>query len=303
MSSSLPADVLEALATLDGPILSVTPIEGGLRNRTFRVRTGDGSVLVVRLPRAAAAQIDRGVELSNAMAAAMAGVAPTVDPRTSESGLLVTDFVDASALLPADLGDPHTLTRVARQLRRLHRTAAFVGQFDLAASRRSYVVEAAETWVQLPEWYGDLVPTVEAMEAALLAEEPWVASHNDLVPANILDDGSRCWLIDFEYSAPNVASFDLGTLIAAGGLDLEAADHLVSTYWRKRSAKRTAQARAWSYVQRFSYLPWARLQLADVRRDDPSQWADGGPAGLGDLHSALTGSRCGDLRADLLATQ
>ncbi len=289
MRSPLPADVHKALTDAHGRVLDVTALEGGLRNHSYRVRTADGSELAVRLPGKQSSLIERDAEVRHAIAAAEVGVAPKLDRSTSESGVLVFDFVGAPGLAPAELGDRRVLTRVARLVRRLHGTAGFGGHFDLAAARRAYVAEAAATGVEMPSWYGDLVSTVEAMEATLLADEPPVASHNDLVPANILDDGSRSWLIDFEYSALNVPSFDLGTLIAAGGLDRELSDHLVSTYWGERAAKHTAQARAWSLIQRYSYLPWARLQSAEVRRADPSCWAEGGPSGLVDLRVELKG--------------
>lgn len=303
MTEALPADVLEALTKVAGRVVDVQRLEGGLRNRTFRVRTADGADLAVRLACGESAQSDREAELANAAAAAEAGVAPAVKRMPFDSLVLVTDFIDGAALLPADLEDPAVLTRIARVVRELHGTRGFVGRFDLAASRRSYVAEVEVTGVQLPRWYGELVPAVEAMEAVLLAvDEPLVASHNDLVPANLIAEGERVWVIDFEYSAPNLASFDLGTLVAAGGLDRDAAGHLVSTYWGMPSIRRISQARAWALIQRVSYLPWARAQASEVRRDDPSHWADGGPAGLDDLHGALTGSRWADLQADLLTT-
>jgi thiamine kinase-like enzyme len=38
---------------------------------------------------------------------------------------------------------------------------------------------------------------------------PIVFGHNDLLPANFLDDGEKLWLIDFEYAGFGTAMFDL----------------------------------------------------------------------------------------------
>jgi thiamine kinase-like enzyme len=38
---------------------------------------------------------------------------------------------------------------------------------------------------------------------------PIIFGHNDLLPANLLDDGDRLWLIDFEYAGFGTAMFDV----------------------------------------------------------------------------------------------
>ena len=46
-----------------------------------------------------------------------------------------------------------------------------------------------------------------------------VFGHNDLLPANFIDDGERLWLIDFDYAGFNSPLFDLGGLASNNGLD------------------------------------------------------------------------------------
>jgi thiamine kinase-like enzyme len=45
-----------------------------------------------------------------------------------------------------------------------------------------------------------------------------VIGHNDLLAANILDDGTRLWLIDWEYGGVNTPLFDLAGLAGNNGL-------------------------------------------------------------------------------------
>jgi len=42
-------------------------------------------------------------------------------------------------------------------------------------------------------------------------DEPLVPCNNDLLAANFIDDGRRVWIIDYEYSGMNEASFELAT--------------------------------------------------------------------------------------------
>ena len=46
-----------------------------------------------------------------------------------------------------------------------------------------------------------------------------VPSHNDLSADNIIDDGRRLWLIDFEYSGNNDPCYDIADLASQASLD------------------------------------------------------------------------------------
>jgi thiamine kinase-like enzyme len=54
---------------------------------------------------------------------------------------------------------------------------------------------ANREWRSVAGWL-ELSAQLEAAQAPL----PIIFGHNDLLPANFLDDGERLWLIDFEYA-------------------------------------------------------------------------------------------------------
>ena len=56
----------------------------------------------------------------------------------------------------------------------------------------------------VPHYLG-LAREFEAVQVPL----PIIYGHNDLLPANFMDDGDRLWLIDYEYAGYNTAMFDL----------------------------------------------------------------------------------------------
>ena len=60
--------------------------------------------------------------------------------------------------------------------------------------------------------------------------EIYVASHNDLVLENLLVDGSRLYLIDWEYSAMASPYWDLATLCNAANLDIQQSQRLLQVY-------------------------------------------------------------------------
>jgi thiamine kinase-like enzyme len=45
-----------------------------------------------------------------------------------------------------------------------------------------------------------------------------VLCHNDLLPANLIDDGARLWLVDWEYAGAGHPLFDLANASANVGL-------------------------------------------------------------------------------------
>ena len=62
---------------------------------------------------------------------------------------------------------------------------------------------------------------------------PIVFGHNDLLPANILDDGNRLWLIDFEYAGFNTAMFDLAGVASNAGMSDEESFAFLTAYFMK----------------------------------------------------------------------
>ena len=60
-----------------------------------------------------------------------------------------------------------------------------------------------------------------------------VFGHNDLLPANFIDDGERLWLIDWDYAGFNSPLFDLGGLASNNGLSLAQEDWMLETYFER----------------------------------------------------------------------
>ena len=58
--------------------------------------------------------------------------------------------------------------------------------------------------------------------------------HNDLLPANFLDDGERLWLIDFEYAGLNTAMFDLAGAASNAGMTTGQSEELLAEYFGRK---------------------------------------------------------------------
>lgn len=214
---------IRALPVFKGPV-EIDVLSGGLTNANFRVR-GEGRDVMVRigddLP---VHHVFRDREIAASRAAHAAGLSPAVV--YAEPGLAVFDFVTGRTFASADVRDNRAA--ILDLVRRCHHEAAlhYTGPApifwvfhvirDYAATLRA----GGSRWVpELPRFL-DLGRRLEALQVPM----PVVFGHHDLLPANILDDGRRLWLIDWEYGAYGTPLFDLANL--AGNAEFGRDDEL-----------------------------------------------------------------------------
>ena len=253
---------LDRLACLRGREVEVRELTGGLSNRTLRVTATDGGTpldVVVRLPSASPLGSPPATEHRNTLAAAATGTGPPVVELVPPDGPLAVAHLDARALGPeevrADLG------RVAALCRRLHDGPHFDGELDLATVVRRYQQRVEEHGGWRPAGHGDLAPVVARILAALRGDPvPTVPCHNDLPGGNILDDGRRLWLVDFEFAAQSEPWYELGNLASGAALAPEEVEELVTAYDGAARAGHLARTRLWSSVCSWTWVLWASLQ-------------------------------------------
>jgi thiamine kinase-like enzyme len=115
----------------------------------------------------------------------------------------------------------------------------------------------------LPEPYLQIELRVQQLEEILAATpEELVPCNNDLLAENFMDDGKKIWIIDFEYSGQNEASFEIGNLASESFLSDEKLTKLCDAYWQKHVPSKIARAMAWSMIARFGWVLWASIQEA-----------------------------------------
>lgn len=256
-----PEDKVRGLSCWRGRV-EIAPLGGGITNRNFLV-TDAGRRAVVRIgDDIPVHQILRFNELAASRAAFEAGVSPAV--LHHEPGALVIDFVEGRTLSAEDLQQrpmlEQALTLVARAHRdipRVLRGPALV--FWVFHVLRDYAGTLRDGRSPHLPLIPGLLDDAARLEAAV-GPIDLVFGHNDLLPANFLHDGTRLWLIDWDYAGFNSPLFDLGGLAANNGLAPADEDWMLATYFarapdaRLRHAYRAMKAAAalretlWSMV-------------------------------------------------------
>jgi thiamine kinase-like enzyme len=273
-------DRIHALPIWQGAV-DIWPLGGGITNVNFVVqdrvkktvvRIGDDILLHHILRRA---------ELEASRAAHLVGVSPEI--LYHEPGVLVIAFVEGRTLTAEDFQSPVMLEEAVDLIRRAHTEiprclrgpAQMFWPFHVI---RNYAATLAEGPSRHHTRLPALLEQAEALQSAI-GPIDLVFGHNDLLPANFLHDGTRLWLIDWDYAGFNSPLFDLGGLAANNGLTAEAEANMLTRYhasppddtlWRAYRAMKAAAAlreALWSMVSEihselnFDYAAYTETNL------------------------------------------
>jgi thiamine kinase-like enzyme len=243
-----------------------TPLEGGITNRNFRARFGDGEV-VIRLPGkdTSLLGIDREAEREANECAARAGVAPEVLASVDDPPCLVTRFVEGREMTPAELREPAALAEVAAALRAVHGCGALPAtSFSALRVAESYAELAAERGATLPDALGPALETARLIEAALGGPEHGpVLCHNDLLAANFLRGENDIRIVDWEYAGMGDRYFDLGNFAVNNELEGDGEAALLAAYFGEApGSRRLAALRLMRFMSDLREAMWGVLQGA-----------------------------------------
>lgn len=236
MTDQASLDKIRALPCFNGP-LDIAPLSGGLSNESWIVSDAAGRHVVRFGTDYPFHHVDRNRELMTARAAHEAGFAPRVE--YAEPGIMVSQFIEARTYEADDVrANPE---RIGRLIHTFHRTmpthiegAGFMFWVFHVIRDYARTLKAGGSRMtgRLEDWLG-LSTRLEVAQTPL----PIIFGHNDLLPANFMDDGDRLWLIDFEYAGFSTAMFDIaGAASNAGMIEAEATVLLETALGRKPDA-------------------------------------------------------------------
>ncbi len=271
-------NLLRRLRRLDiarGPI-AIEPIPGGITNHNYVVRAGEQAYVARLCEELPLLGISRRNEVVCQQAAGAWGLAPEVVHH--EPGLLVSRFVAGRTLTAAEIRQPALLARLAAMLHRLHQSwDTLIGEFLYFCPFqvvRTYARSAARLGAELPGEIDDLLEDARSLSRRIAPFRP-VLCHNDLLPANLIDDGQRLWLVDWEYAAIGHPFFDLANLSANAALDDDQERALLTAYRGQADPRDLVELRIFRTVSLLREALWAAIQTVASDIDfDYRRYAD-----------------------------
>jgi thiamine kinase-like enzyme len=203
------AQRIRSLPLWSGSIL-LQRLDGGITNRNYLVQDANERFVARIGEELLVLGVDRRNEVQCHRAAQSLGVAPPLVH--GENGVLVSRYIPSRTLDAAGAREPGLAPRVARVLRQLHGGwDGLLGDllfFSPFQASRTYVATSRRLGAELPSDIDLMLKTTRKLSLTIAPYVP-VLCHNDMLPANVLDDGQRVWIVDWEYAGMGHPLFDL----------------------------------------------------------------------------------------------
>ena len=216
---------------------NIEPLEGGITNLNFLV-SDSGSKSVVRLGSDIPEHlVYRSNEIIVSEAAYQIGVSPKLI--YNEPGVLVLEFIESKTLEPKTVRE--NLNKIVPIIRKIHDEIPnkLSGQpqifwvFYVIKYYSNYLLNNNSSHISL---IPSLLKKAEKLEK-LSSPREIVFGHNDLLAANFLDDGSKIWVVDWEYGGFNDPLFDIGGLSSNNDLDENLENEVLEMYFKETPSK------------------------------------------------------------------
>ncbi|MBS0548190.1 MAG: phosphotransferase [Proteobacteria bacterium] len=213
---------LSRLPIWQGPV-TLEPLTGGLTNISYVATDRSGKYVVRCGDDIPVHHVFRDRERAASRAAFEAGLSPEVVHEAP--GITVLRFIESRTFVEEDLR--RDAARVVALLKTCHRE---VGRRLHGAANVFWVFHVIRDYVRAIDGDAKYVALADRLEAAQVPM-PIVFGHNDLLPGNLLDDGHRLWLIDWEYAGFGTAMFDLANLSSNGAFSAADDTALLALYF------------------------------------------------------------------------
>ncbi|MBA3602243.1 MAG: phosphotransferase [Parachlamydiaceae bacterium] len=206
-------------------------------------------------------------------------ICPNVAFYAPQEGILVTDFIQAKSD-KLNLHDHATMKKLCHQIYDFHSlNIEFPTQFDPYSNIEYYLEKIRELNIKLPlSLHETILPAIRTFQQLFTSTSNLnvvkIPAHLDLHVGNILDDGYKLWLIDWEYAAMADPFFDLATLASTEKFsDSEMIEML--RYYLKRNP--TKEENDYFYKMRIladtRWALWSFLQAKISPLDEPFEQA------------------------------
>jgi thiamine kinase-like enzyme len=216
-------------------------------------------------------------------AAAAAGVAPAVRYADPVAGVAVMDFVEGRPLSEHPGGPAGLASALGELIARIQSTPVFppLGETpDVIADLLSGLEASGLFAPRLLRRHTDGLAHIRA--ACPADPSTFVSSHNDPNPRNMLFDGQRVWLVDWELAFRNDPLFDIAILTTELA-DTPALEDILVAAWQGRAPDAALRARllVTRLLTRLFYGCIALEAFAGVPRAGPETSLEAfGPAGF-----------------------
>ena len=234
------AECIRLMPELKGLSLDIWELKGGITNRLYRVKSGDGGDYVFRFyGKKTELFIDRDMEMENMQRLYPLGITPKLIRYLPEEKVTIVEFIPGYVLKNEDFLKENLWETIVSPIRTIHRSGIRLPYFFnpyVEVKRLRRILEGIHP--HYPEF--DIPETIEILkrisEITAISVSEYVPCHNDLLANNfILTEnrgsvkGSLC-LIDWEYGGMAPPWYDLADMFQEILIPREMEGQLLAIY-------------------------------------------------------------------------
>ena len=214
--------------------IKISPVGGGITNQNFLVNDGSRKYFVRIGDDIPEHLVFRSNEIQASNAASKIEVCPEL--LFHDKSIQVFNFIDGKTLESKDI--KNNLDHITKLIKKVHSKMPdnLVGQsvifwvFYVIKNYKNFLEKNNSAYIKaLPELFEKSIK-LERISAPF----DIVFSHNDLLPANFIQDNDKIWLIDWEYAGFNTPLFDLGGLASNNEFTEKEEKNLLENYFEKK---------------------------------------------------------------------
>lgn len=210
---------------------SLEPLHGGLSGAPVYRLVVDRRAYVLRIIVQTSALNDPVRQMACLRLAAERGIAPPAQCANAELGVSISSFIMNQPAIPELRRSDELVAHFGDLMRRLHAGPAFPVFLNAFEMIEGGLAHLAGRGTALPALTQAALAEYAAVKQALQPHLVAAPCHNDINPGNVLYDGRRLWLIDWEGACAGDPLFDLAGLIGWFMLDARQEATLLQAYF------------------------------------------------------------------------
>jgi thiamine kinase-like enzyme len=233
-------DIIETADVFKGSYINQIKyelLEGGFVNKTYKTECG-GKIYCVRINNSRQIPffgLDAAKEAEACRQASLFSIAPAVYMYNSDNAAeyLITEYFPGRCLSNDDVRNPEIMKKYVRAIKLIHDNIKVDRVFSIYDQFDKYIEAAAISNTKLPSGLGKVMAEVERIkkmraDSKILYK---VFAHNDIWQNNILYDGNKVSVIDWEYCGYGDGFFDFAHIANCGGMTFEEEKFMLNTYF------------------------------------------------------------------------
>ena len=214
--------------------IDISPIKGGITNKNFLVTDGFSKYFVRIGDDIPEHLVFRSNEVQASKAASKIGICPEL--LFHDKSIQVFNYVDGKTFDSADI--KQNIDNITKLVKKVHTKIPdqLIGQsvifwvFHVIKNYKKFLEDNHSSYIKI---LPDLLKKALKLENVSSPVEI-VFSHNDLLPANFIQNQEKIWLIDWEYAGFNTPLFDLGGLASNNNFSEDEEKYLLESYFEKK---------------------------------------------------------------------